>query len=216
MKKIFIIMLLFAIASCGDNNNDEKLPPLKLPKKLTTADYNLDPTGNTGLITSKTTYSDLVNIFTKENLLDETRWIEEGTIEENSTVIMPEENPLRIIWDEQKLITGFEIEESTSKWNAAGIHANMKLSELEKLNQQPITFYGFEWDEGGKISDFNGGKLAGYKDNLRIYLNFDYELIDNKNMDISKFTGDDKILSSENKDLAKLNITVDRIEVDYN
>ncbi len=35
----------------------------------------------------------------------------------------------------------------------------MPLSKLQALNGRPIRFTGFDWDYGGAISDWNGGRL---------------------------------------------------------
>ena len=41
-----------------------------------------------------------------------------------------------------------------------GVHLGMTSAELEKLNGRPFGFYGFEWDYGGTISEWHGGKLG--------------------------------------------------------
>src|SRR6185436_11848225 len=41
-----------------------------------------------------------------------------------------------------------------------GIKLGMSLAELEKINQDIITFAGFGWDGGGWHYGFGGGKLA--------------------------------------------------------
>ena len=48
-----------------------------------------------------------------------------------------------------------------SRWrDASGLRMGMTLSELVALNGAPISFYGLEWDYGGTVQDWHGGKLA--------------------------------------------------------
>ncbi|MFT3898146.1 MAG: hypothetical protein QM719_10715 [Thermomonas sp.] len=58
-----------------------------------------------------------------------------------------------------------------SRWHFAdGVRIGMPLSRLVALNGKPIRFYGFDWDYGGTITDWNGGKLApaGAKDAISL------------------------------------------------
>ena len=48
-----------------------------------------------------------------------------------------------------------------SRWrDASGLRMGMTLSELVALNGAPISFYGLEWDYGGTVQDWHGGRLA--------------------------------------------------------
>lgn len=48
-----------------------------------------------------------------------------------------------------------------SRWTLDdGIGIGTPLSEVLRRNGKPIRFYGFDWDYGGTITDWNGGKLA--------------------------------------------------------
>lgn len=64
--------------------------------------------------------------------------------------------------DEDKL-SGLQlvrIVDESSRWHFAnGVRVGMPLSKLVALNGKPIRFYGFDWDYGGAITDWRGGKL---------------------------------------------------------
>ncbi|NUO76476.1 MAG: hypothetical protein HOQ32_10715, partial [Lysobacter sp.] len=45
-----------------------------------------------------------------------------------------------------------------------GVRMGLPLAELVALNGKPISFYGLEWDYGGTIVDYHGGKLDARKD----------------------------------------------------
>lgn len=65
--------------------------------------------------------------------------------------------------DEEKL-SGLQLVrvlDTNSRWHFAdGVRIGMPLSELVAMNGKPIRFYGFDWDYGGVVTDWNGGKLA--------------------------------------------------------
>ncbi len=50
--------------------------------------------------------------------------------------------------------------ELNSKWHLANsIKMGTDVKALQTLNQKPFSFFGFYWDYGGVISDWNGGAL---------------------------------------------------------
>ncbi|KRA76980.1 hypothetical protein ASD78_05040 [Lysobacter sp. Root667] len=52
-----------------------------------------------------------------------------------------------------------------SRWTLDnGLRMGMPLAEMVELNGKPISFYGLEWDYGGTIVDYHGGKLDARKD----------------------------------------------------
>ena len=53
------------------------------------------------------------------------------------------------------------IDEAGSKWHLANsIKLGTDSKTLQSLNQKPFTFYGFYWDYGGVITEWNGGALS--------------------------------------------------------
>ena len=65
--------------------------------------------------------------------------------------------------DEQALrgLTAVEVRGPTSRWRLDnGVAIGMPLAELVRRNGKPLRFYGLDWDYGGTVSDWNGGKLA--------------------------------------------------------
>ena len=81
-------------------------------------------------------------------------------------VLFPDDPSRRAVLffqDTQKL-TGLQnmtVEDAGSRWHYAnGVRTGMTLAELVALNGAPVTFYGMEWDYGGHVTGFNGGKLG--------------------------------------------------------
>lgn len=57
------------------------------------------------------------------------------------------------------------VDEDHSQWKlASGVGIGTSLAEVRKLNGKPFTFSGFDWDHGGTIIDWHGGKLAPASD----------------------------------------------------
>ena len=55
-----------------------------------------------------------------------------------------------------------------SRWHLDnGIGLGTPLSKLVALNGKPIRFFGLDWDYGGAISDWDGGRLAPGNDPVR-------------------------------------------------
>ncbi|GAB3940948.1 hypothetical protein GCM10028805_03550 [Spirosoma harenae] len=49
-----------------------------------------------------------------------------------------------------------------TRWTTAdGLHIGTTLKELEKRNGKPFKIWGFAWDYGGILSDWQGGKMSG-------------------------------------------------------
>jgi hypothetical protein len=58
------------------------------------------------------------------------------------------------------------VDEPGSRWKlASGVGIGTPLAELRELNGKPFTFSGFDWDYGGTITDWQGGKLQPSADN---------------------------------------------------
>lgn len=56
--------------------------------------------------------------------------------------------------------TMLRIRAPESLWTRAdGIRIGLGSTELQAMNGKPFAFYGFEWDYGGAVSDFHGGRL---------------------------------------------------------
>ncbi len=54
---------------------------------------------------------------------------------------------------------------TASRWHLdSGVRPGMTLAALAKANAAPVSFYGLEWDYGGSVADWHGGKLAPRKE----------------------------------------------------
>jgi hypothetical protein len=70
---------------------------------------------------------------------------------------------LEVIWQDERtrrrpaLIRA----KDQSAWGAAnGIRIGTTLAEIERMNGKPFKLSGFDWDHGGRVTDWRGGALA--------------------------------------------------------
>jgi hypothetical protein len=82
-----------------------------------------------------------------------------------ASVVYPDESRRRveIMWHDEKarsrpatIRVGFK-----SQWRTVrGLRIGSDLAEVEKINGKPFKMLGFDWDFGGRVSDWLGGALA--------------------------------------------------------
>ena len=82
-------------------------------------------------------------------------------------VILFSQDPSRrayVYFQDEDTLTGLsmiQVKDAESRWKLdTGVSIGMPLPQLVALNGKPIKFFGFDWDYGGYITDWYGGKLA--------------------------------------------------------
>ena len=113
-----------------------------------------------------TTQAQLEARFGKANLREETFDGAEGIGTYPVLVVFPDDprKRLELVLDGDNPdapIQELRVTSTDSIWHdAAGLRPGMTLAELVELNGAPVSFYGLEWDYGGTVQDWHGGKLA--------------------------------------------------------
>ena len=113
-----------------------------------------------------TTRLELETRFGKDNLRQETFDGAEGIGTYSVLVVFPDDprKRLELVLDGDNPdapIQELRVTSTDSIWHdASGLRAGMTLAELVELNGAPVSFYGLEWDYGGTVQDWHGGKLA--------------------------------------------------------
>jgi hypothetical protein len=95
-----------------------------------------------------------------------------------------------------------------------GIRLGMRLTELERINGGPFTLTGFDWDYGGGITNWRGGKLAHLtSDTPHVFV----ELLPagTDTGAVRNAVAGDKEFSSKNPSMQQLNPHVVGISVTY-
>ena len=148
---------------------------LRAPPALNESlDWICEPGKRVGPITSKTTYEDMVLIFSEVNISDAEIPLGDGKFEKG-TAIFPGNAAQQLIvqWEIPK-VKPKTIMVGGTKWHTAeGVGPGVRLSKLVELNGGPLSFAGFDWDYAGFITSWRGGKLEEkhvLQDHLLAYL----------------------------------------------
>jgi hypothetical protein len=102
-----------------------------------------------------------------------------------------------------------------STWATAnGIRIGMSLADVEKLNGKPFKLSGFDWDYGGRVTDWQDGALAKPQPGGCI-IGMDFvHPEDAPDANLTKVTGDSEFLS-DNADMRAVEPYVASLTVSY-
>jgi hypothetical protein len=99
----------------------------------------------------------------------------------------------------------------SGKWHTAnGLKVGMNLLDLTKVNKNPVSFYGFNWEYGGVVESFGKGVLEGQK--KFFYLVLQPQLPASAQERLKGFEGD-KLFSSQTEGVDRLNLKIGRMVV---
>lgn len=136
-----------------------------------------------------------------------------------ATVLYPKDpkRRLEIIWNDEKARRRPTIRINLeSTWATPnGVRLGMGLTEIERLNGKPYKLYGFEWDYGGRTSNWMGGNLGKPQPGgcvLTLALGFDFDKAPKATTD--KVMGDSEFLST-NPAMRALKPVVYEIKIGY-
>ena len=119
-----------------------------------------------GTLGPLTTRQALEARFGTANVREETFDGTEGIGTYPALVVFPDDPSRRLelvldAEDKDAPILELRVRAPDSRWrDASGLRMGLTLSELVALNGAPISFYGLEWDYGGTVQDWHGGRLA--------------------------------------------------------
>lgn len=169
-------------------------------------------------ISSDTTEQELVKLLGKKNVKRDAIGVGEGETEPG-TVIFPgsPNRRIEIIWADQKqhrFPQAVNLYQPNSMWQTStGLKLGMPLTEIHKSNGKAFKMSGFDWDYGGRVTDWHNGKIEKslMPPGTSIALQFNYK----QGQKVpNEFIGDQAIQSS-NPAMLKLNPTVDAIYMTF-
>ena len=138
------------------------------------------------------TKTDLIAKFGGENIVDNTSWYGEGSIEKQSSAATNPDNGhiVKFIWGDDKVTTGW-IESSYYNWGSDyeikahqlietenGLRLGMSLADLVVWNEADFEYSGFGWDFAGGIKREEGSKITN--SNILLTLMDDQDIKDSK------------------------------------
>lgn len=174
--------------------------------------------GCEGPIRKDTTYAQLQKLFGAANITTEDVAGAEG--EQNKVTVVFAKTPakrLEISWsdDDKRDCPASITISANSKWTGPlGLRSGMLLADVARINGQPITINGFEWDYGGYAVDLKG-KLAQLPGKCSVMLRFSPEKELPANPKYEALTGektidsDDALLLSVKPKLSEWTISFD-------
>jgi hypothetical protein len=120
-----------------------------------------------GPFAKDSTHDRLVEVFGARNVAFEEVHIGEGE-QDTASVIYPKDRARRVevLWADARRRTRpavVRVEEAKSRWTlAAGFGPGATLAQVEKANGgAPFELSGFDWDYGGRVTEWNGALAAG-------------------------------------------------------
>lgn len=178
MIKIIPIALIFLVL--GACRTDPKTNEAESEETTSVAgkkDYLIIPGERIGMITAEATEAEVEDAYGKENIKFTSVAIAEGE-EQQGVVVFPDtKNELEIIWELAANIGNpafVRLGKEGGDWHTeGGISVGTTLEKLEEINGKPFKFYGFEWDYGGLVTNWNDGNISPYLVIALIPQNFD-------------------------------------------
>jgi hypothetical protein len=138
----------------------------------------------------------------------------------HGVVLFPDDPRHRayVYFQDGKTLTGLSmvsVMDAGSQWRSAqGVRIGMPLAELVALNGGPFEFLGFDWDYGGQITDWLGGKLAPAPNGLTVRVRLGHGELP-KGVAYNKLPIGDHGFRSDQPQLAKLKPVVAQMSLAF-
>lgn len=125
-------------------------------------DWTVIPGERVGPITSRTTYQELVKEFGPQSVAEAMVDIAEGDTEPGTALFPGKVDRAIIQWQTYRVRPkAVHLTQEGSRWKTPdGFGVGTPLETLVQLNGKPITFAGLGSEEGGHVTNWNGGALA--------------------------------------------------------
>jgi len=206
MKSLLFLIAIFVFA-CGPEKDSQNET-----SNLEFSSFNIEILDTTDLFSKNLTRQILVEKISENNISNSTELIEEGTVEVNySKIYANTEKELTLFWNNNGALKSIILNNPVSKWSVNNLKIGMTIDEILNENAKDFNFYGFGWDEGGKIYDWNDGKFSDFQNGLKVYLLLNFDEFTESEID--KLSGDGITLNSNDIILKKEKVIIDKIEV---
>lgn len=164
-----------------------------------------------------TSEKNLIGYFGAKNVKRQKVSLGEGETADG-TVIYPNDAKRRasFVWKNTKkrdIPEAIFVCDTPSLWRLPNeITTGTTLIELEKLNGKPFKLSGFDWDNGGTVLSWNGGKLESAFKSKSGKVSATLQLVPTAKNYPDELIGDKELLSS-NKNMHKLNPAVGTVNI---
>ena len=205
---------------------------MNTPTQAAKNDFIIVPGERVGLITNNTSEKELVKLLGPAVVMvGDTLYGAEGETFIGTTLYKGTADEVQVFYGEGNRIHPSTVKvvpqyldqegnpipnQAPSHWATnSGVRIGTMLKELEQRNGKPFKLWGFEWDYGGQISDWQGGKMASVNEKtfLAIALGSPLNRTAVQEKAYNNVTGDGEFVSS-NPAMQQLNPIVIRLETE--
>lgn len=170
------------------------------------------------ILGSTTSEKSLISYFGANNVKRKTVPVVEGETADG-TVIYPDDPKRRVtfIWKNSKkrdIPETIYITDQPSLWRLPNeITVGTTLTELEKINGKSFKLSGFDWDYGGNVLSWNGGKLESALKSKSGKVSATVQLVPPKGKNTPDGLSGDRELQSSNAAMQKFNPVVGTVSI---
>jgi hypothetical protein len=166
MKFSFLSVVLLSVlcGACKPVGKSPDVEALNDGRQKAGGDFLLVPGERIGpLYGEHSLENDLVQTFGAQNVKRQDIYLGEGNAAPGFVIFGDTRNAVEVHYDTSIVKDRpalLRISEEGTDWESKhGITVGTTLEELVRINGKPITFWGFGWDYGGAVSNWNGGKI---------------------------------------------------------
>lgn len=185
-KQLFIVFFVLVLLICCTKKAEQQTSSIRAaPARPTTssiaapigsvvaADFLVVPGERVGPIRANSTEANLIKYLGKSVVTArDSIYDGEGNVTIGTTLYKGTGDQAHILWKDtarfanpnyvliQPQLDETGLAARTPRWTTkAGLRYGTTLKEVERINGKAFTLYGFEWDYGGYVVDWGGGKL---------------------------------------------------------
>jgi hypothetical protein len=220
MKNICLLLIIaIGLFGCGQKNKQTE----NTTQVKDSANWICIPGIQVGEIKANTSEKDLIRIYGKKNVAQDSVSLGEGYYEKGTVVFKGTKNEVQITWKDSLNLANPEviyIRQPNTEWKTKeGITIGTTLKELEKINGTAFFMLGFAWDYSGTIISWNHGKLEDKMvkpEDQKLTIRLDEEGEVKLTEAEYHYLSGDKEFYSSNTILQKLNPKVREILIGFN
>jgi hypothetical protein len=189
-----LLLLFFTFMGCQEAQQENQ-------KKIVPPEFLCIPGKSVGKITPDMSEEDLKKLFGTEKVGTQRLDIGGGETVIGTVIFANTANQLNIYWKDTLTKTAIQritlLGEGSDWTTDKGIKIGTPIEEVQKINNKPFKLYGFEWDYGGYVVDWQEGTLTYSKSTAHFLARFDYDetLISAHEDKLMDITGDTPFLS---------------------
>jgi hypothetical protein len=175
-------------------------------------DFSINPDHGFGFITGDATPSTLQRLYGEDQVLIGDIYLAEGMMGRGATIFPATPDSVELYLGEP----GSEeprfarIRSTTGRWKTPeGIQVGSTLAQLRAANGNNFHFSGFDWDYGGTVVDWAGGRYAG----TQMWVRLDYKPSEEPLN--PKFIGDQVVEADSLLQVSGINVFISEISIRF-